>query len=1332
MSIVPIVLTDPTSGVSLCTHALLDSGADVTLCTQDLFDQLGCNGPRLKSPLNVVGSKDSGITTLNIVDLLVEPESRGEVYRLNNVRTVEHLPIHISSYGTKGDALKYEHLKDLPFADVHPDSVSMIIGLDHPDLLIPQEIRVGKSGEPFAARTSLGWTLQGPVQVDNLDSPSGQSFAYSALFPEDDTLESLRESIDRFWVLETSGLYDRRKGPSVTDQKVVKMWDENVTQDDKSHYILPIPFKDERKHLPPSYNLAIQRLTSLHKSLSKSGQLDRYDEGINQLLEDGYVEQVPAHERERDPTHVWYLPHFGVTTPSKPKLRIVFDCAAKSCGVSLNSTANSGPDLTNSLLGVLLRFRAKPIAFMGDVKAMFHQVRVPVEQRNKLRFLWARPGSEVKQYRFCVHLFGGTWSPAVCTYALRRTATDYGSEFSSGTSLAVQKSFYVDDCLASFQTIEEASRLVNEIQDLLAKGGFHLTKFTSNSPELLKQFPPERCSKAAQSYRLTDSELEEHALGVKWNAVKDEFHFKATLPAKPHTMRGILSSFASVYDPLGLVSPVILGARMIVQDLHRSKVGWDDDIDPVIEKKWVEWKRSLSLVEDISFPRCHDREGVTYVTRNLFHFSDASEQAFGVASYLVSTDTTGQLHSQLLMAKSRLAPIKPLTLPRLELQAAVLATTVDELLRSELDITLERDSHFWTDAELVLSYIQNEKTRFNTYVSNRVAEIRAKSLLENWHHVPGNLNPADDCTRIISPAKLGEYRWQHGPEFVVLGPAYWPTSIVRPIPLGDQEVKKAQPKRICSALVVRGASPSDPSEQVVESNSLTAASTSSQETIPAHSLEHPVDRVLRYFSSWEKAVRCLARFMALSERLRHLRSSCESLDDDLIATAETLAISRMQKLHYSQEIDAVKRGEAVSKGSPLRKLCPQLERGLLVVGGRLHNSPLTERAKHPIILPGRHPGAEALFRDVHCSHAHAGPAYVVAEARKRFWVIGGTVLAKRISHNCFVCKRRSAKPITQAMADLPHDRVNPSGPAFSEVGVDFFGPICVKTGRTQTSKRYGCLFTCLATRAVHLEMAESLDSNHFMHVLSRFLARRGLPKLIRSDNGTNFQGAAKILGEEIPQWNWERVRAGLQKRGVKWVFNTPGASHHGGVWERQIRTVRRLLTATACEQKLTDGDLRTFLTVVEGIINNRPLTPLSDDPHDFSALTPNHLLLFRSADLPFPFMPDQSFRSHLMKRWKHVAFLADLFWKRWTREYLPLLQSRTKWEGPKRNVRVGDIVIMQESHAHRDTWPLARIIETYPGDDGLVRSVMLRTVKGTVKRPVTKLCLVEGVEDADP
>lgn len=312
------------------------------------------------------------------------------------------------------------------------------------------------------------------------------------------------------------------------------------------------------------------------------------------------------------------------------------------------------------------------------------------------------------------------------------------------------------------------------------------------------------------------------------------------------------------------------------------------------------------------------------------------------------------------------------------------------------------------------------------------------------------------------------------------------------------------------------------------------------------------------------------------------------------------------------------------------------------------------------------------------------------------------------------------------MADLPRNRLLPDDPPISRSGVDLFGPFEVKRGRV-TVKRYGVIFTCLAIRAVHLEVAASLDTDSFINALRRFIAQRGQVLELRSDNGTNFIGAERELKRAIQDWNTSKIEDSLLQRGIKWMFNPPAASHHGGVWERLIRSIRKILNAKLRTQNLDEESLQTFLCEAEAIVNGRPITTPSSDPNDLEALTPNHLLLLRSK----PSLPPGLFQTedlYARRRWRQVQYMADLFWKRWVREYLPELQARQKWSRVSRNFMPGDIILLVDETAPRNSWVIGKVIEAVPDEHGLVRRVRLRTKTSELLRPITKVCLlVEAV-----
>ena len=948
---------------------------------------------------------------------------------------------------------------------------------------------------------------------------------------------------------------------------------------------------------------------------------------------------------------------------------------------------------------------------MGDVQSMFHQVRVPVEDRDFLRFLWWPGGNLAKgleEYRMTVHLFGAVSSPSCVNFAMRRNAEDHQHEFSPEVVSTVLKNFYVDDCLKSLPSSHEAIKHVCDLRNLMNKGGFNLTKWVSNDRLVLESIPVEDRAKGTKQLDLTCDVLPvERALGVSWFVEADHFGFKVFTKDRPCTRRGILSAVSSLYDPLGMAAPFILPAKLLLQDLCRRGLGWDDEVPDLHLNRWRAWVDDLPKISRIAIERCvKPVESSDITSCQIHHFCDASQVAYGAVSYLRLVDMQGRIFCSFLIGKSRLAPLKVTTIPRLELTAATVSVRLNKILTKELQIPIDKVT-FWTDSMTVIRYIANESKRFHTYVANRVAFIREESSPSQWRYIDSKSNPADEASRgVTADVFVQNGRWLKGPVFLLTTESEWADHVQERAELteNDPEIKK------------------EPKSFAVSVSEVYAS----------------VVRIVKRFSSWMNLLKFIAMCLRCQRRFRLRKRepgpnghgnvgplslepmSCQDLD-----FAERELIMFDQRNAFPEEIEAIKKGGCVKKSSCLAKLSPVLIGGVLHVGGRLSRAPLPDESRHQIIISKDSPLGVLLIRFFHEKSGHSGREYVLALLRERFWLIRANTTARSVLSPCFQCKRRHGPAGEQKMADLPRSRVTPDQPPFTCVGIDYFGPFLVRQKRSLV-KRYGAIFTCLALRAVHLEISHTLDTDSFILALRRFIARRGQVKEIRSDNGTNFTGAEKELRVMISSWNQATIHDTLLQKGIKWVFNPPAASHHGGVWERLIRSTRKILGALTKEQVLDDECLQTLLCEAESIINGRPLTKVSDDPNDLEPLTPNHLLLLRQNESLPPGLFEKN-DTYSRRRWRQVQYLANVFWGRWKREYLPSLQERQKWFRPRRNFTVGDTVIVDES-TPRNVWPIGRITGVFPDRDGFVRRVRVKTKTSTLERPITKLCLPESIE----
>ncbi len=602
----------------------------------------------------------------------------------------------------------------------------------------------------------------------------------------------------------------------------------------------------------------------------------------------------------------------------------------------------------------------------------------------------------------------------------------------------------------------------------------------------------------------------------------------------------------------------------------------------------------------------------------LHHFSDASESTYGTATYLVLTNELNQKHCSLLMGKSRVSPLKQITIPRLELTAAAVAVKMDKVLRRELQIPLQQ-SVFWTDSTTVLNYIGNESARFKTFVANRVSQIRDATTPLQWRFVKSTQNPVDQATRGFKAKDFVQAEtWMKGPNFLLKPEEEWPQrpDQMSPVSEQDPEIKNE-----------------------IKVNVLNVNKSSDI-----------MSKLAGYYSGWfqlKRATAWMLRFKEillqlcktrkqlqssnaqsekdpekqaafLQDQMQKYRSTVrgKSLSLEDLIQAEIQLIQYSQKQHFSEEIEALRKNAPVKKRSQLYKLDPVLQDGILRVGGRLNKAAMPEESKHPVILSKHSRISTLILSDIHQRYGHCGRNYLLSMLRQKFWIPQANSAIRKLIYKCSVCRRLNGRVGEQKMASLPEDRLLPDKPPFTNVGVDYFGPFDVKRGRS-TVKRYGVLFTCLTIRAVHIEVADSLDTDSCINALRRFISRRGQVSVMRSDNGTNFVGAERELREALSNLNHSKIENAMLQKGIKWIFNSPAASHQGGVWERQIRTVRRILGALLKEQSINDDSLHTIMCEVESIINNRPITSASDNPNDLEPLTPNHLLLLKTQpDLP--------------------------------------------------------------------------------------------------------------------
>lgn len=1343
-------------------YALLDDHSNVSFVSQTLCERFNLQGPATELLLTTMQQQNARVKTRKISGLEVLDYHRECVVKMPVAFTRELVSANRSQIPKPEVAREWQHLKPIAekLTPYHPDAeISILIGNNCPKAIRPREIVAGEDDEPYAQRTILGWGVIGRV-CKSRDEEGGDRgvcnrvaaseihsrFAFSTKAKEIINPENVLRVLETDFV-ETS---TKNKPYSVEDERFLRILEDGVKKRPDGHYEMPLPLKSDNVSLPNNRQLAVKRWNQLNARFKKNPKFFADYQIFMKDLISQCAEKVPVDRLEVQDGKVNYVPHTGVYHPKKPgQIRVVFDCSAQFNGVSLNDYLLQGPEFMNDLLGILCRFRQENVAFMTDIKSMFHQFVVAEEHRDLLRFLWwldGDPSREVVEYRMKVHLFGASSSPGCANFGLRRAADDGEEEFGADAAAFIRKNFYVDDGLKSVPTVPEAIELIKASQAICDKAGLRLHKIVSNKKEVLEAIPVEDHSKGIKELNLAVDPLPiERALGVMWCVENDSFQFRIELRDRPLTRRGVLSTIGSIYDPNGYIAPVTLKGKQILQQMCRDKLDWDNPVPEYLHPQWEKWRKEIIELEKLEIQRCFKPNDFGPVkAAEMHYFSDASMEGYGQCSYLRLINQHDQVHCSFVVGKTRVTPLKHKTIPRLELAAATISAKMSEFVRNELEYP-EFQEFFWTDSRVVLGYIHNEAKRFHVYVANRVQQIRDLTDPNSWFYVETNSNPADEASRGLTARQLVESsRWLTGPEFLWESGAFKPENVeVSPLQESDPEVKKAS---VLSTEV-------------------------KNVPFPAHFETSRLDGV----SSWYQAVKVIALCLRLKSKFQRrevkkpekpvTKSSTEVEKSVLKVTlpefqeAEKTIIRCLQYEHFHAElqilcdlnvtdgetnrVQARKRNQELRKTSSLYKLDPFVDQdGLIRVGGRIRRADVPIDVKHPVIIPRKGHLTELLIKHHHQKVNHMGRGMTHNELRQSgYWLINGSSGVARLISGCVTCRRLRRPTEQQKMACLPEDRLEPA-PPFSYCAVDYFGPFIVKERRSEV-KRYGVLFTCMGSRSVHLETANSLDSSSFINALSRFLNRRGAVRQLRSDQGTNFVGARNELKAALSNMNQDHVQEYLLRNGCEWIpfkMNLPHCSHMGGTWERLIRSVRNALEPLLSKagSQLDDETLRTLMTEVECIINSRPLSvDYLCDAEAPEPLTPNHLLTMKPKRVLPPPGEFQRADVYCRRRWRRVQYFANEFWLRWRKEYLQMLQVRQKWVQPKRNLAVGDVVISKESEGARNKWPLGRVVQVYPSEDGFVRKVKLLMADGDLddrgkrqgppsylERPIHKLVLL--------
>lgn len=732
-------------------------------------------------------------------------------------------------------------------------------------------------------------------------------------------------------------------------------------------------------------------------------------------------------------------------------------------------------------------------------------------------------------------------------------------------------------------------------------------------------------------------------LGINWNPGDDFLVFDlAVVFAKAiGTKRVLLSQLSQLYDPLGLLLPWSISLRLMFQSLWKREGVWDDPLPEEVKPHLETMKAEVLEDRFVRVPRWVGKPV------RLEIFSDASPHAYSATIY--ASDGT-RLH--LILARVKLAPIKSkLTLPRLELMGVVLAVRLYRAFFGGMPV------RFWTDSRIVLAWIKGDSTRWKTFVRNRVEELRDIKNCIRW--IAGEENPADRATRGISLKALRESSlWWGGPASLVEDLAHaaeLPEDV--PLVLNDDEEQKTLLEARRTLLTL------------------------AEQTEPAGV---PLER----YGSLAKAMRMTAYARRVFSGTSWDRVQNPLTADELRDSLKSL-LRQEQRKWFPEEVAQLKDGGSISKDSRLAKLRLTLEDGLLVGATRTGE-------RFPILAP-ESILTTLLIRCAHTLVGHLGAPATTAEIQRQYWIPRLRNRVRHLLHSCVVCRRAHGRGFRVPEAQLPDFRRQPSRP-FSRVGVDHCGPFFLDTGE----KTWILLITCCVTRAVHLEVVRSLDTEATANALRRMQARRGPVEMVISDNGKSFVALQSAL------------------RGLKWRTVPEAAPAWNGFTERMVGTVKAVLKKVAQKCGYNWDDFVTLVNVVEEMVNRRPLTGTED-----GVLSPMHFLLGCPPPPLLPAVLSAEVEDWTPgKRWKRLQATADQYWKEWVASYLPQLRAWHRPDKSSRPPQVGEVVLV-EGPTPRNTWPLGRITQLIPGPDGQVRAVRLRIRGVETRRPVQRLVPLE-------
>lgn len=1339
-----IRIVTKTSQPSMPIRGLCDSGSQINLITMDCLQRLQLKAQASRTLIAGIGDTISLQGMGHIVAALLHrdnDDSHPEVRFTVVSRVTSRLPSTIlENYFAK--EIRTEDLADPQYW--LPAEVDVLIGAGLWASIVQSGVmhKTDSNNVLLAQNTQFGWVISGHL-LDRSNSRIVSLHLRENHSTEADMLSHIDRLVRRFWEIESIPAQRIRSHEEIRCDEIFAS---THSRGSDGRYVVTIPFRTDCSSLGSSRHIALKRFLQLERRMERDPALaEKYKAFIKDYIDSGHM--IPAPPAPTDPSKSYYIPYHAIT---KRKFRFVFDSSCDtSSGVSLNDLQLSGRWLQDDLCRLFIRFRFRKFAVTADVVQMFRQVWVHKSQWNFQRILVRLdPNGPIMEFYIVVIVWGMVCATHNAVSALLQCAIDGAKKFPLASKAALG-GFYVDNLLTGTDDEDSLMILYHQISAMYSTAGFQLAKWATNSARVGAEF-------AGVSDHSDQKPLLADILGSTWHVNTDTFTLGLgstdTALSYKSTKAQVIGVISSVYDPSGLLAPAILIGKLIMQDFWRESkpIGWTDVAPRHLIDRCTEFQMQIRCAADMHIKRWTG--GATQDELELHVFTDASERAYGAVAYLLAISSTGKRTCNLLTARSRVAPIKVLTIPRLELLGVLMGVKLSDYIKQASEFNNIR-TYFWTDSTIVLHWIKKDPSKMSTFVATRITQILELSTVHQWSHIRSQHNPADVLSRGMATIQLQDNDlWWHGPNWLCSERSLWPSQPSAELSTEEKMVDATEAKRSAKTDVslvnlARGDSKMD--ELSVKNDSGQFVS-----LIDRRSTLAGVIRVTAYVYRFVENARASFR----GEIVRPTKTASPPYNVEAISIQERKHaldywIRMVQKKNFHREILAAQSGSELPRDSKLLKFTPHwnADDHTLRMGGRLQYSELSFDEKHPILLAD-HTLVQRLIRDVHLRSNHGGPQLCIAILRQKFWILRLRQLIRTyITKCCVQCIRHSKAAAQQLMAPLPAARTTPA-PPFSRVGVDFAGPFQLRrTAATQaalrkavtqtpvqptTVKGWVVIFICLVTRAVHLDVVRSLHIEAFLECFAKMTARRGPCSEIWSDNGTTFTGTNTELQRVLREWENKFPEQQFADMGVKWRFITPGAPFKGGIWEAAVKTFKYHFYRVLNTRILTPEQMYTLVVQIEACMNARPLFAQTDDHRDLNPITPAHLVIGRST-LQCPLTEDvHEIVDNRLTIWGLQQKLYQQFWTQWKEDYIAGLQKRNKWYVAQRNLKPGDMVLIQDENTPPSRWPLGRIQEVFLSTDGLVRSAAVRisTINRTgsnrqqtttvLQRPVQKLCIL--------